>query len=165
MGVGSWLSFRLALRLVKDERIYPFAIAVVIGGLAAARIGHIADNWPYYGGHPDQLLAFWNGGVAATAAPVGSAISGWIAAKRRRLPGADLDPAARPGRLRRAPGGPAPRGRLRPRRRAGARLGPPPGGRPRALDQLFGPSAADFRILDNAAERHKGLPTGRTGGY
>jgi phosphatidylglycerol:prolipoprotein diacylglycerol transferase len=86
MLVGSWVSFRLARWLVKDERIYPFAIAVVIGGLVAARAGHIADNWPYYGGHPDQLLAFWNGGVAATAAPIGSAIAGWIAARRLRLP-------------------------------------------------------------------------------
>lgn len=86
MGAGSWLSFRLARRLVKDERIYPFAIAVVIGGLLAARIGHIADNWSYYGTHPDQLLAFWNGGVAVTAAPIGSAIGGWLACTRLRLP-------------------------------------------------------------------------------
>src|SRR5438128_1123297 len=86
MGVGSWLSFRLARALGKDERIYPFAIAVVIGGLLAARIGHIADSWPYYGAHPDQLLAFWNGGVAVTAAPIGSAIGGWFACRRLRLP-------------------------------------------------------------------------------
>jgi phosphatidylglycerol:prolipoprotein diacylglycerol transferase len=86
MGVGSWLSFRLARRLVKDERIYPFAIAVVIGGLIGARAGHIADNWPYYSARPDQLVAFWNGGVAVAAAPIGSAIAGWIAARRLRLP-------------------------------------------------------------------------------
>ncbi len=86
MGAGSWLSFRLARTLVKDERIYPFAIAVVAGGLVAARLGHIADNWPYYGAHRDQLLAFWNGGVAVAAAPIGSAIGGWIAARRLRLP-------------------------------------------------------------------------------
>ena len=86
MGAGSWLSIRLARRLVNDERIYPFAIAVVIGGLVAARVGHIVDNWPYYGAHPDQLVAFWNGGVAVTAAPIGSALGGWLAAKRLRLP-------------------------------------------------------------------------------
>jgi phosphatidylglycerol:prolipoprotein diacylglycerol transferase len=86
MGVGSWLSFRLARRLVKDERIYPFAIAVVIGGLIGARAGHIADNWPYYSARPDQLVAFWNGGVAVAAAPIGSAMAGWIAARRLRLP-------------------------------------------------------------------------------
>ena len=86
MGAGSWLSFRFARRLVKDERIYPFAIAVVIGGLVAARAGHIADNWPYYSARPDQLVAFWNGGVAVAAAPIGSAIAGWIACRQLRLP-------------------------------------------------------------------------------
>ena len=86
MIAGSWLSFRLARRLVKDERIWPFAIAVFVGGLLAARIGHIADNWPYYSARPDQLAAFWNGGAAVTAAPIGSAIGGYLAAKRLRLP-------------------------------------------------------------------------------
>jgi phosphatidylglycerol:prolipoprotein diacylglycerol transferase len=86
MLAGSWLSFRLARRLVKDERIYPFAIAVVIGGLVAARAGHIVDNWSFYAAHPDQLVAFWNGGVAVAAAPIGSAIGGWVACKRLRLP-------------------------------------------------------------------------------
>ena len=86
LGIGSWLSFRLARHLVRDERIYPFAIAVVLGGLVAARAGHIADNWPYYSSRPDQLAAFWNGGVAVAAAPIGSAIGGFIAARRLRLP-------------------------------------------------------------------------------
>jgi len=86
IAAGSWVSFRLTRRLVKDERIYPFAISVVIGGLIGARAGHIADNWPYYSAHPDQLLAFWNGGVAVASAPIGSAIAGWIAAKSLRLP-------------------------------------------------------------------------------
>lgn len=86
MGLGSWLSFHFARRLVKDERIYPYSIFVIIGGLLAARLGHIADNWPYYGAHLDQLVAFWNGGVAVTAAPIGSAIGGYIACRRLRLP-------------------------------------------------------------------------------
>lgn len=86
MGIGSWLSFRLARPLVRDERIYPFAIAVVLGGLIAARAGHVADNWPYYSARPDQLLAFWNGGIAVTAAPIGSAVGAWIACRRLRLP-------------------------------------------------------------------------------
>jgi phosphatidylglycerol:prolipoprotein diacylglycerol transferase len=86
MGIGSSLSFRLARPLVKDERLFPFAIAVILGGLAAARSGHIADNWPYYSAHPDQLIAVWNGGVAVTAAPIGSAIGGFVAARRLRLP-------------------------------------------------------------------------------
>lgn len=86
LGVGSWLSFRLARILVKDEQIYPFAIAVVLGGLIAARLGHIADNLGAYAERPDQLVAFWSGGIAVTAAPIGSAIAGWIACRRLRLP-------------------------------------------------------------------------------
>ena len=86
MGVGSWLSFRLARPIVRDDRIWPFAIAVVIGGLIGARAGHIADNWPYYSARPDQLIAFWNGGVAVAAAPIGSTIGGLLAARRLRLP-------------------------------------------------------------------------------
>ena len=86
MGAGSWLSFRLARPMVRDDRIYPFALAVVVGGLIAARVGHIADNWPYYGSRPDQLIAFWNGGVAVAAAPIGSSIAGFVAARKLRLP-------------------------------------------------------------------------------
>lgn len=86
MGAGSWLSFRLGRILVKDDRMYPFAIAVVLGGLIAARLGHIADNWALYAARPDQLIAFWNGGIAVTAAPIGSAIGGWIACRRLGLP-------------------------------------------------------------------------------
>lgn len=86
MGVGSWLSFRFGRMLVKDERIYLYASAVVVGGLIAARLGHIADNTGYYAARPDQLVAFWNGGIAVTAAPIGSAIGGWLACRGLRLP-------------------------------------------------------------------------------
>ena len=71
---------------MKDERIYPYAIAVVLGGLIAARLGHIADNTAYYATRPEQLIAFWNGGIAVTAAPIGSAIGAWIACRRLGLP-------------------------------------------------------------------------------
>lgn len=84
--VGSQVSFACARYLVRDQRIYPFALAVVIGGLISARLGHVADNWPRYAADPTQIVAFWNGGIAVTAAPIGSAIAGLVAAKRLRLP-------------------------------------------------------------------------------
>ncbi len=83
---GSQVSFACARYLVRDQRIYPFALAVVIGGLASARLGHVADNWPRYAADPAQIVAFWNGGIAVTPAPIGSAIGGLVAAKRLRLP-------------------------------------------------------------------------------
>jgi phosphatidylglycerol:prolipoprotein diacylglycerol transferase len=86
MIVGSVVSFRAARYLIRDDRIYPFAIAVVIGGLVAARIGHVADNWGVYEGQPLELVAFWKGGIAVTAAPIGSTITGYLAARQLRLP-------------------------------------------------------------------------------
>jgi len=52
MVVGGTLSIRLARYLVRDERIYPFAILVIVGGLLTARIAHVVDNWPTYAGDP-----------------------------------------------------------------------------------------------------------------
>lgn len=86
MIVGSTVSFRCARYLVKDDRIYPFAIAVVLGGLLGARIAHVADNWEIYETRPLEMLAFWSGGIGTMGAPIGSTIAGFIAARVLRLP-------------------------------------------------------------------------------
>ena len=86
MIVGSFVSFRCARYLVKDDRVYPFAIAVVIGGLVAARVAHVTDNWSLYAGSPLDIVAFWNGGIATTGAPIGSSLAGYLIARRLRLP-------------------------------------------------------------------------------
>jgi phosphatidylglycerol:prolipoprotein diacylglycerol transferase len=86
MIVGSFVSFRAARYLIRDDRIYPFAIAVVIGGLLGARVAHVLDNWNVYEARPLDVLAFWNGGIGTTGAPVGSTIVGFLVARRLRLP-------------------------------------------------------------------------------
>jgi len=73
---GSFVSFRAARYLIRDDRIYPFAIAVVIGGLLGARAAHVLDNWSVYASRPLDVLAFWNGGIGPTGAPVGSKLAG-----------------------------------------------------------------------------------------
>ena len=83
---GAWLSFRCARYLVKDQRIYPFAIAVVAGGLVGARLMHLLDSWPRYAADPVEALAIWNGGIGTMGAPAGSALFGYIAARRLGLP-------------------------------------------------------------------------------
>jgi phosphatidylglycerol---prolipoprotein diacylglyceryl transferase len=89
------ISIRLSRRLIRDDRVYAYAIAVLVGGLITARLGHIADNWAAYAVSPDRLAAFWGGGIAVTAAPIGSTIAGLVAARRLRLPQAFmLDVAA-----------------------------------------------------------------------
>jgi phosphatidylglycerol:prolipoprotein diacylglycerol transferase len=75
--------------------VYPYAVWVLLGGLISARLGHVADNWPAYAPDPVRILAFWGGGIAVTAAPIGSTIAGIVAARRLRLPvGAMLDVSA-----------------------------------------------------------------------
>ena len=63
MLAGSWVSLRCARYLVRDDRVYPFAMAVVVGGLVGARVAHVADNWPLYSSRPQDIVAFWNGGI------------------------------------------------------------------------------------------------------
>jgi phosphatidylglycerol:prolipoprotein diacylglycerol transferase len=86
MIVGSIVSFRCARYLVKDDRIYPFAIAVVLGGLIGARIAHVTDNWEVYETRPLEMLAFWSGGIGTMGAPIGSSVAGLVAARWLRLP-------------------------------------------------------------------------------
>jgi phosphatidylglycerol:prolipoprotein diacylglycerol transferase len=86
MVFGSIVSFRCARYLVKDDRIYPFAIAVVLGGLLGARVAHVTDNWEIYQTRPLEMLAFWSGGIGTMGAPIGATISGFIAARVLRLP-------------------------------------------------------------------------------
>jgi phosphatidylglycerol:prolipoprotein diacylglycerol transferase len=86
MVVGGLVSIRCARYLVRDERVYPFAIAVVIGGLIGARAAHVTDNWALYANEPLRALQFWSGGIGTMGAPIGSTISGYLAARWLRLP-------------------------------------------------------------------------------
>jgi len=87
MIVGAFVSIRCARYLVRDERVYPFAIAVVIGGLIGARIAHVTDNWAaLYANDPPRALQFWSGGIGTMGAPIGSTITGYLAARWLRLP-------------------------------------------------------------------------------
>lgn len=86
MIAGSLVSLRLARYLVKDGRVYPFAIAVVVGGLAGARVAHIVDNPAIYGGDVLKMLDLSRGGIGTMGAPIGSSLGGLIACAVLRLP-------------------------------------------------------------------------------
>jgi phosphatidylglycerol:prolipoprotein diacylglycerol transferase len=85
MVTGSLLSIRLSRWIVKDQRVYPFAIAVIVGGLVAARIAHIVDNPANYAGDIGKMLSP-AGGIGTAGAPLGSTITGYLAARALRLP-------------------------------------------------------------------------------
>ena len=83
--VAALVAVRLSRSLVRDDRVWIYAIAVLLGGLVTARIGHVIDNWPDFAGDLWRI-PFAGGGIAVTAAPIGSAITGVLVARRLRLP-------------------------------------------------------------------------------
>jgi phosphatidylglycerol:prolipoprotein diacylglycerol transferase len=85
MVIGSIVSIRLSRWLVKDDRVYPFAIAVIVGGLIGARIAHIVDNPATYAGDVGKMVAL-SGGIGTVGAPLGSSITGYLACRLLRLP-------------------------------------------------------------------------------
>ena len=86
MLVGSYLSIRCARYLINDQRIYPFALLVVFGGIAGARVAHILDNQAFYGGDVLKMIDISRGGIGTMGAPIGSSITGLIACAWLRLP-------------------------------------------------------------------------------
>ena len=86
MIVGSVVSIRAARYLVKDERIYPFALLVIVGGLAGARVAHILDNEAFYAGDVLKMLDLSRGGIGTMGAPIGSSVAGLIGCAWLRLP-------------------------------------------------------------------------------
>ncbi len=86
MILGSVVSFRCARYLVKDDRVYPFAIAVIVGGIAGARAAHIADNWSFYDGDIVKMFDLSRGGIGTMGAPIGSTVAGLVAGRWLRLP-------------------------------------------------------------------------------
>ena len=84
--LGGYMSFRCARYLVKDDRVYPFAFAVIIGGLIGARIAHIVDNPGYYAGDALKMLDISRGGIGTMGAPIGSSIAGLLFSRWLRLP-------------------------------------------------------------------------------
>lgn len=93
--VAVLIAIRLARHLIRDDRPWPYMIAVCLGGLVTARLGHVADNWASYADDPMKIASFAGGGIAVTAAPIGSTIAGIVMSRILRLPtGFMLDVAA-----------------------------------------------------------------------
>lgn len=83
--IGSTLSIRLSRRLVRDQRVFTFSIAVIVGGLVGARIAHVVDNWASYSGDVAKMVSF-GGGIGTMGAPLGATIAGLLACRFLRLP-------------------------------------------------------------------------------
>lgn len=92
---GVWLAVKLARERISEDDGYAIATWGVIGGIAGARLLHVADRWSYYAEHLEQIPLIWTGGIAVWGAVIGGALSGLVVAIRRKVPiGATADAAA-----------------------------------------------------------------------
>ena len=79
---AGWLAQR---RGIDTAVVYEIATWGVVGGIAGARLFHVADHLEYYLANPLLIPAVWEGGIAVYGAFIGGLVGGGIAAWRARL--------------------------------------------------------------------------------
>ena len=95
-----WYALRLAGRWgLPTEAIEKVALWGVGGGVVGARLFHVLDHLPYFAQHPIEIVALWQGGIAAYGGFIGGIAAGWIAARRFGLPSWRLLDLAAPSML------------------------------------------------------------------
>jgi thiol-disulfide isomerase/thioredoxin len=84
-GLGVFMAAVWWLGRRADERLQLWSTLVMLGGFAAARLGHVAQHWQGFAAEPWRVVAFWQGGFWA---PAGFAAAGAITALMLwRVPG------------------------------------------------------------------------------
>jgi phosphatidylglycerol:prolipoprotein diacylglycerol transferase len=90
LGTAALVGLLLAIREGKRLGINPdlfldlilFAVPVAI---LFARTYYVTFEWDYYKNHPEDILAVWEGGLAIHGALIGSVLTGWYFARRRKI--------------------------------------------------------------------------------
>lgn len=72
VSLSQWLAPR---RKLDRDAIADASIWLVLGALPAARIYYVLFNWPAYAGHPDRMIAIWEGGIAIHGAILGGLLA------------------------------------------------------------------------------------------
>ena len=100
IGVAVVVTLRLAKSAgIAEESIYISAFWIVLFGLIGARLVHVLDNLDWYGNHPGDILAFWEGGLAWYGGVAGGFLGGAVYARVRRLSLARLADVVAPGAI------------------------------------------------------------------
>ena len=91
IGAGFVLALIFALKSLKrfgipKEGFIDCVFVGLICGILGARIYYVIFRWEYYSGHPDELLAIHNGGLAIYGGVIGGLLGGCIVAKMKKLP-------------------------------------------------------------------------------
>ena len=97
--IGGALFARAAAPLGASRRdACAITLAASLGGIAGARLLHIADYPSFYADAPFQALYLWNGGLSLWGAVLGGLAAGlWRAGRAGLAPAETADAAALPG--------------------------------------------------------------------
>ncbi|MGI6217953.1 MAG: prolipoprotein diacylglyceryl transferase, partial [Coriobacteriales bacterium] len=83
--IGAILAYKIARRWkmgVSVDDMTIFLIALIIGAVFGARLGYVLFYGNgYYLSHPDEILAFHNGGMSFHGGVIGAFIGGFIASR------------------------------------------------------------------------------------
>ncbi len=84
--LGVSLSSRLAVRRgVDPELVGDLAFALILGAIPAARIYYVLFQWKDYVGHPERMVAIWEGGIAIHGAILGGMLAAWGFARWKQV--------------------------------------------------------------------------------
>ncbi|PLR78157.1 prolipoprotein diacylglyceryl transferase [Bacillus sp. V3-13] len=90
IGVGIALALWIAMReaerrgLSKDHLADLMLWAIPIA-IISARIYYVIFEWDYYAQNPGEIVQIWNGGIAIHGALIGSVITAYIFAKKKKI--------------------------------------------------------------------------------
>ena len=82
VNLSTWLAER---RKMDPDMVADLAFALVLGALPGARIYYVLFQWRDYVGHPEKMIAIWEGGIAIHGAVLGGMLAGWAFARWRKV--------------------------------------------------------------------------------
>ena len=90
IGLGIALALFLAIResdkrglekeVFADLMLWAIPIAII-----SARIYYVLFEWDYYAQNPGEIIAIWHGGIAIHGALIGSVVTAYLFAKKRKI--------------------------------------------------------------------------------
>jgi phosphatidylglycerol---prolipoprotein diacylglyceryl transferase len=84
--IGVNLSIYLAKkRQLSGDLIGDLSIWLVLAAIPCARLYYVLFKWDYYGQHPQEIVAIWQGGIAIHGAILGGTLAAWIFAKIKQV--------------------------------------------------------------------------------